>query len=388
MPGQTWRDNGHKALCPLSSAFSSVTQRLSSQSFQPGHLTQDGQKICASSLRVLHAQPPASAASFAFRVRGATHAPARACTGPRAAVGTETASVARGVRESQARMSRSPPEILPTESIEAVLDLPAVNSATLVCLDLDDVLLKTTQYTGSEAWESALVAELQRNGFPESQARGIAGQLWRALHWVCESDAPEGATTTRVVSLLQSRAAAVIGLTARDSVLMPLTARQLAHADISFGSDKTVTELVKGARCSGGVIYCGGASKREALLSYMRKRASSLPLAQLTTVVHVDDRISHLYDLASAFGGEGHDELQDAEDAVLTSSLSFVGVHYTRVATDRDRAGQHDGEPTNALLDPGTVALALALTSEEARLHLHNAVQCASGDERFFYAKH
>ena len=289
----------------------------------------------------------------------------------------------------QTRMLRSPPEILPTESIETVLDLPWVNSATLVCLDLDDVLLKTTQYTGSEAWESALVAELQnKHGFPDSQARGIAGQLWRALHWVCESDAPEGATTTRVVSALQSRAAIVIGLTARDSVLMPLTARQLAHVGISFAGDKSETELVKGARCSGGVIYCGGASKREALLSYMRKRASSLPLAQLTTVVHVDDRISHLYDLASAFGGEARDELQDAEDAILTSSLSFVGVHYIRVASDRDRARQHDGEPSHSLLDPGTVALALALTSEEARVHLHNAVQCASGDERFFYAKH
>ena len=36
----------------------------------------------------------------------------------------------------------------------------------------------------------------------------------------------------------------------------------------------------------------------------------------------------------------------------------------------------------------GTVALALALASAEARPHLSNAVACAGGDERFFYARH
>lgn len=281
----------------------------------------------------------------------------------------------------------SPPEIVSTESIETLLDLPLTDGTALVCLDLDDVLLKTTNFVGSEAWEGKLVEELQgKHGFAEPQARGVAGQLWRALHWVCDSEAPEGATTTSVVSTLQSTAARVIGLTARDSVLIPLTVRQLAHAGITFEGafEKMEVDLLKGARFSDGIVYCGNASKREALLSFMLKCDASLPLAQLTTVVHVDDRISHLHDLASAFGVDRPEE----DEVGVTDSLSFIGVHYTRVQSDRDRARQQAGEPAAPMLDQGTVALALALTSAEARLHLHNAVQCASGDETFYYAKH
>jgi hypothetical protein len=108
--------------------------------------------------------------------------------------------------------------------------------------------------------------------------------------------------------------------------------------------------------------------------------------------VHVDDKLSHLYDLASAFGGDRPGDLMEIEEdpqtARLTSSLSFVGVHYTRVASDRDGAREHDIKTSPPMLDAGTIALAHALTSAEARLHLHNAVQCASGDKRFYDAKH
>ena len=71
--------------------------------------------------------------------------------------------------------------------------------------------------------------------------------------------------------------------------------------------------LDKGAQLSNGVIYCGDASKREALLSFFRTpvppngapSAYPPPLADIRTVVHVDDKNSHLLDLAAAFGGEG-----------------------------------------------------------------------------------
>ena len=130
----------------------------------------------------------------------------------------------------------APPQLSATDSIASLLELPSIDRSTCLCLDLDDVLLKTTQYTGSEAWEVALVQELmERHGFPEPQARGVAGQLWRGLHWVVDSEPPEGTTTAEVVGQLQRRALRVIGLTARDAVLIPLTVRQLAAAGISFG---------------------------------------------------------------------------------------------------------------------------------------------------------
>ena len=49
----------------------------------------------------------------------------------------------------------------------------------------------------------ALVAELAGKGVPEPQARGTAGQMWRALHWVVDSETPELGATARVVAALQ-----------------------------------------------------------------------------------------------------------------------------------------------------------------------------------------
>ena len=100
-----------------------------------------------------------------------------------------------------------------------------------------------------------------------------------------------------------------------------------------------------------------------------------------------------------------------ATDAANTAHMSFLGVHYTRVARDRAAGAAGDTQPSldpgestaalfvrrekpfsgwrlSAAVRVGTVALALALASAEARPHLSNAVACAGGDERFFYAKH
>ena len=135
----------------------------------------------------------------------------------------------------------------------------------------------------------------------------------------------------------------VIGLTARDEVLIPLTRRQLATAGISFAKDGPVSsrqlsvlsEDGKPTVVSGGVIFCGGASKREALLAFLREplptgadpMAYPPSVAQIRSVVHVDDKHSHLTDLAHAFKSEGVDALKPGEGVALTHAMSFTGVH-------------------------------------------------------------
>ena len=234
------------------------------------------------------------------------------------------------------------PQLIQTSEIKSLLELP-IDGATLVCLDLDDVLLQTTQYIGSENWEADLVAELHtQHNMPEPQARGTAGQLWRALHWVVGSECPEGVATAQVTRQLQHRAMRVIGLTARDEVLIPLTVRQLAAVGISFEGDEAVpsrhlsvlSEEGKPTVLSGGVIFCGGASKREALLAFLREplppgahpMAYSPPVDQILSVLHVDDKYSHLTDIAGAFGGKGAYDTGPA-DVALTQLMSFTGVH-------------------------------------------------------------
>lgn len=255
------------------------------------------------------------------------------------------------------------PQLIQTSEIRSLLELP-VDDATLVCLDIDDVLLQTTQYIGSEKWEADLVAELQtKHGMPEPQARGTAGQVWRALHWVVDSECPEGVATAEVTRTLQQRAVRVIGLTARDEVLIPLTDRQLTAAGISFAGDKPVanrqlgvlSEEGKPTVLSGGIIFCGGASKREALLAFLREPLSPgaepmaypPPIDQIRSVVHVDDKHSHLKDLVRAFGGEGAGDLRP-EDLAVTQLMSFTGVHCKFKQTAASRFVQTVAGPLRA----------------------------------------
>ena len=59
----------------------------------------------------------------------------------------------------------------------------------------------------------------------------------------------------------------------------------------------------------------------------------------------------------------------------------------TRVAEARAAAdARADAEPRG--LDPGTAMLALALASSDSRPHLRDAVKCAAGDGKLFYAKY
>ena len=81
----------------------------------------------------------------------------------------------------------------------------------------------------------------------------------------------------------------------------------------------------------------------------------------------LQDKRSHLEDLSLGFGGEGAADVTP-EDEALTAGMAFHGVHYVRVAADREAV--HVGGGGMPELDAGTVAMALALTSPEARLHL------------------
>lgn len=207
-----------------------------------------------------------------------------------------------------------------TRALRTVLTLPSLGPATCLCLDLDDVCMTVAETVGSEAWEAALAQELQKlSGQPSGQARGTAGQLWRALNWVAPVRAPEPGDTAAVVRELQNRAAHCIGLTARDAVLAPLTRRQLRVLDIDFQppsatvgqQDETERlDLGMGVVYLQGVVYCGNNSKREALRRYFCAPAAvrarywpTLPeLSTLSNCIHIDDKHSHLTDLADGAG--------------------------------------------------------------------------------------
>jgi hypothetical protein len=284
--------------------------------------------------------------------------------------------------------------ITATRTLRSVLELLAGGggggAATLLCLDLDDVCMTVAETVGSEAWESALARELGGGGMADGQARGAAGQMWRALNWVAPTRTPEPGTAA-VVQELQHAAAHVVGLTARDAVLAPLTRRQLLSHGIDLkpaATSESRVELGGGVVYSDGVIFCSNRSKHEALRRYLcapgaaRAQCGQPALAELSCCIHVDDKHSHLTDLAAGFKGAPDDS------GGLLPALAFRGVHYTRVA---DEAGADaDGSPSQRKLqlDPMTLALARALGSPDSREHLAKAIAVAGGDQTLFYSKY
>ena len=274
------------------------------------------------------------------------------------------------------------------QTLGEVLALPVDWATTCVCLDLDDVCVTVADSVGTEAWESRLARELgsgsSSSSMSDGQARGVAGQMWRALNWVVPTRTPE-AETAGVVRRLQQRAAHVVGLTARDAVLTSLTRRQLMSHGIELsagGEPEAVLQLGAGVVYSGGVVFCSDKSKREALRRYLcateavRAATRQPPLSTLERCVHVDDKSSHLLDLAAGFRGEPDDS------GGQLPPLLFHGVHYTRVADDQEHM------PVDAQLDPMSRALARALASEDAREHLKKVIRAAEGDTTLWYSKY
>jgi hypothetical protein len=162
----------------------------------------------------------------------ALFATARDRLGELAALGEELAALPEALgqpRTPQVETAHSAsgtevgPGIVASMRIADALTALRVDARTLVCIDLDDVLLCTAGDYGSESWEAALAAELEGiHGVPAAQAERVAGQLWRGLLQVVDFTTPEPGVTADVVVALQQRAVCVLGLTARDRGLIPV----------------------------------------------------------------------------------------------------------------------------------------------------------------------
>eukprot|EP00947_MAST-08B_sp_MAST-8B-sp1_P005082 g5082.t1 len=227
--------------------------------------------------------------------------------------------------------------------------VPEVDERTVVFLDVDETLLRASLHAGSERWEKAMTAELQRLGCSKDMAWRSSCFAWQALQRVVPMEACEGATTAAVVAELQAKAAAVFGLTARHPSLATRTVGQLQKNGIVLdgGADELPVDLPRtesdplGSRGGGkidaeewsawfqppiarrgGVWFCCGPRKLEAALAALR----ALPGPPPTRVILVDDRRSHLEQIAAGISG-------------IDPAPFFVGFHLAHPAAAKLQSG-------------------------------------------------
>jgi hypothetical protein len=276
--------------------------------------------------------------------------------------------------------------------------LDAVDDTTVVFLDVDETLIRAVSpaLPGSDQWEKAFTAELESLGVAKDTAWRVAVHLWQSMQHVlptqpCEQPSTAGAGTASAVALLQSKAACVVGLTARHHDLLDRTLEQLAAAGIVLGQAKkpdTALYLPGGARDSelnegedwpvdwfkpnpilirGGVVACCGPRKSDAVQAYLQcALEGQVPAAspsgseegakrRPSRVVFVDDRLSHLQDVAEAF-------------VTGASRTSFVGFHYKADAA----------APDSFQLDTMSKMFAQVLVSREARSGLERMLKLSA----------
>jgi hypothetical protein len=152
--------------------------------------------------------------------------------------------------------------------------LPKVTHGTLVMFDVDDTLIEPIHEPTDMPAGQALAKRLRQDGrTPKESEREAAFILGRAR--VCAETRPVEPSIPPMVSDLQHRGIAVMGLTARSSFLGWLTHIQLGTNNFdlrrtppgSWGFDFRVGDAYTGY--VNGIVYCDHADKGATLIEFL-----------------------------------------------------------------------------------------------------------------------
>jgi hypothetical protein len=151
---------------------------------------------------------------------------------------------------------------------------------SLITLDLDDTLIQSKTYYGSEEWQWNLYEQYQEDGLAPEEAFYKANLEWQKAQYQIEVCAVENDT----LSLIQNWKMKyhIMGLTARNPSLIDITYKQLASLNIDLNSPIHPS----------GIIFGGGNEKGKALFEYLDKNQFIYK-----RIVGVDDKKYHLQNI-------------------------------------------------------------------------------------------
>lgn len=163
-----------------------------------------------------------------------------------------------------------------------------------IALDIDDTLLRSPRFEGSEKWYEGLIEERVAQGEDRISATHAANGEWEALHLtlqplLVDKKSPEWITEWR------QKEFRVLGLTARAPRFAPRTKEQLTALRLSLHQENLnlvmdeVTQLIE------GILYVGPlGNKSEALMKLF-------PLwGTPPALIFIDDKRSHLEKMEKA----------------------------------------------------------------------------------------
>lgn len=204
-------------------------------------------------------------------------------------------------------------EILETDKIATLLDI--VDQDTLVILDLNDTLMGSVEYEGSDSWAKEVIQkEMQMTGLSKQAVYDYFVPKWHKILLSSPVKAIEP-ITSEVIAALQDKEVPMIGLTARYIEMAYPTHNALHSIGIDLAKSTIyATDIeIEGGYASkfiDGVVFVGLKNDKGQTLLRFLDQINYQP----KRVVFVDDKLPNV---------------QSVEQAMQTRQIPFTGMHYT-----------------------------------------------------------
>jgi hypothetical protein len=163
---------------------------------------------------------------------------------------------------------------------------------TWLVLDLDNTVMESTLELGSDQWFSVLFSHGIKTVSDIELAKAAIFIVYHEVQHHVRTQLVEPKIGV-IINALQYLGVRVLGLTARGEPIMKPTLRQLNEIGIDFS--KNCLQHDSNPNYSGGIIFCDGGDKGEALTAFLNK----VPEAP-EHVVMLDDKGKHLEHVSKA----------------------------------------------------------------------------------------
>ena len=198
--------------------------------------------------------------------------------------------------------------------------LPHIDGETLLILDLDNTIMEPEDYLGSDQWFTALLSHFMENEkMGIHQALAIVVPKYNEAHKTATVK-PVEQTTIEVISKLQNKNVAIMGMTARGDDCIPFALKQLKSINVDL--EKTCVyknripklNLPHASEYKSGVLFCTCNSKGDALVEFLNEVKKSNPkFVNPKKIVFIDDKEKNV---------------KAIEDAANKLGIKFTGIRY------------------------------------------------------------
>lgn len=164
---------------------------------------------------------------------------------------------------------------------------------TLVALDIDQTLIRSLEYVGSEPWYDERIRHWQQSGLSEVEAVYRANEEWERAQKTDSVVCVERSTASYLKKWQDRRDLKVMALTARRWEIAELTQAQLKHAGLAFDQGVPFSlplTLSSETKYERGILYVGPMGDKAASLSGFLARLPKPP----TFIAFIDDRPGHV----------------------------------------------------------------------------------------------